>query len=323
MMKGQSKFGEKKICVITGTSSGLGKMTARALLRTGEYHVVGACRDLEKMAVVAEVEEFDMSSFTAMELDLASFDSVKKFCDDLEVFRCERPLDRVVCNAAVYQPSLDVAKWTVDGHEQQLQINFLSHFLMISKLMPAMKNAQDPRVVTVGSVTGNDNTVGGGGVYPVADLKELEGLAAGASNPVSMIDGYNFNGAKGYKDSKLCLMMLSNLLHEKYHRQTGIAFSSIYPGCIAESPLFREKVRERKFEKRKETGGKRTCYTLRISEFWFSMTSETTAHHSTAFRFRLLVVTWSLLSPSFCLRIPYPHSIYTSGPGSASTSLFS
>jgi hypothetical protein len=93
----------------------------------------------------------------------------------------------------------------------------------------------------VGSVTGNDNTVGGGGVYPVADLKELDGLAAGAKKPIAMMDGYAFNGAKAYKDSKLALMMLSNILHDKYHRQTGIAFSSIYPGCIAESPLFREK----------------------------------------------------------------------------------
>ena len=31
--------------------------------------------------------------------------------------------------------------------------------------------AEDPRIITVGSVTGNDNTVGGGGVYPIADLK--------------------------------------------------------------------------------------------------------------------------------------------------------
>jgi len=98
-----------------------------------------------------------------------------------------------------------------------------------------------PRITMVGSVTGNDNTVGGGGVYPIADLKDLDGLKAGARNPISMMDGYAFNGAKGYKDSKLALMMLSNMLHDKYHRQTGIAFSSIYPGCIAESPLFREK----------------------------------------------------------------------------------
>jgi hypothetical protein len=56
-----------------------------------------------------------------------------------------------------------------------------------------------------------------------------------------MFDGYNFIGAKAYKDSKLCLMMFSNMLHDRYYRQTGISFSSIYPGCIAESPLFREK----------------------------------------------------------------------------------
>ena len=75
----------------------------------------------------------------------------------------------------------------------------------------------------------------------IADLKKLEGLKLGFSNPIAMLDGFGFDGAKAYKDSKLCLMMLSNLLHDKYHKQTGIAFSAIYPGCIAESPLFREK----------------------------------------------------------------------------------
>jgi hypothetical protein len=104
-----------------------------------------------------------------------------------------------------------------------------------------MKNSSDPRVIMVGSVTGNDNTVGGGGVYPIADLKNLDGFRAGFSNPISMADGYGFDGAKAYKDSKLCLMMMSNILHYKYHKLSGIAFSSIYPGCIAESPLFREK----------------------------------------------------------------------------------
>jgi protochlorophyllide reductase len=48
-----------------------------------------------------------------------------------------------------------------------------------------MREAVQPRVLMVGSVTGNDNTVGGGGVYPIADLRELEGLKAGAKK-VSM-----------------------------------------------------------------------------------------------------------------------------------------
>lgn len=235
------KFGDKKLVVITGTSSGLGRKTAGALLRTGQYHVVGAVRDLDKMELVAELDGFDPKLFTPMECELANYTSVREFCKNLNEWKAAKPIDRLICNAAVYQPSLPYAKWSVDGHEQQMQINFLSHFLMISTLLEEIAKAPEPRVVLVGSVTGNDNTVGGGGVYPIADLKELDGLKLGARNPISMFDGYNFDGAKAYKDSKLCLMMTSNILHDKYHKQTGIAFSSIYPGCIAESPLFREK----------------------------------------------------------------------------------
>jgi protochlorophyllide reductase len=227
--------------VLTGTSSGLGRKTAAALLQTGEYHVIGAVRDLDKMETVAEVDGFDMNSFTPMYCEMNSFESVREFCRNVESFRMNKPIDRLVCNAGVYQPSLPDPKWSMDNHEQTMQINFLSHFLMVSLLMQSMVDSTDPRVIMVGSVTGNDNTVGGGGVYPIADLHELDGLKAGFKNPIAMADGYGFIGAKAYKDSKLCLMMMANLLHTKYHKLTGISFSSMYPGCIAESPLFREK----------------------------------------------------------------------------------
>ena len=49
------KFGDKKICVITGTSSGLGKYTAKELLKTGEWHVIGAVRDMDKMKTVSVI----------------------------------------------------------------------------------------------------------------------------------------------------------------------------------------------------------------------------------------------------------------------------
>ena len=32
--------------------------------------------------------------------------------------------------------------------------------------------------------------------YPIADLKELDGLELGCKKPIAMMDGYNFNGAK-------------------------------------------------------------------------------------------------------------------------------
>jgi len=34
-----------ELVVLTGPSSGLGRKTAQALLRTGEYHVIGAVRE--------------------------------------------------------------------------------------------------------------------------------------------------------------------------------------------------------------------------------------------------------------------------------------
>jgi len=237
----EEKFGDRKLVVVTGTSSGLGRKAALALLRSGEYHVVGAVRDLDKMEAVAEIDGFDMDHFTPIECELNSFESVRTFCESLDKYRMEKPVDRLICNAGVYQPSLDYAKWSVDNHEQTMQINFLSHFLMISKILPSMMDAPDARVIMVGSVTGNDNTVGGGGVYPIADLHELEGFEKGFTNPIPMADGYGFIGAKAYKDSKLCLMMTANYLHYKYHKLTGVTFCSMYPGCIAESPLFREK----------------------------------------------------------------------------------
>jgi protochlorophyllide reductase len=133
------------------------------------------------------MEEFPPDLFTPMHVELNSFESVRSFCKDLDKFRAAKPIDRLICNAGIYQPSLPHAKWSADGHEQQMQVNYLSHFLMVSLLLPEMARAPDPRVVLVGSVTGNDNTVGGGGVYPIADLKQLEGLKAGAKNPISVI----------------------------------------------------------------------------------------------------------------------------------------
>lgn len=130
-----NKFGNKKIAVITGTSSGLGKQTAKALLNTGEWHVIGGCRDLDKMSEVALQEEFNLDDFTPMKLDLASFRSVNDFVNNLNEFKSGRPIDRLVCNAAVYQPTLNFAKYTEDGIEQQLQINHLSHFLLCSLMV--------------------------------------------------------------------------------------------------------------------------------------------------------------------------------------------
>ena len=72
-------------------------------------------------------------------------------------------------------------------------------------LLEDMSRAKGARVCIVGSITGNTNTVGGGLVYPQANLGKLQGFEKGAKKPVEMADGKPFFGAKAYKDSKVCV----------------------------------------------------------------------------------------------------------------------
>jgi protochlorophyllide reductase len=82
-----------------------------------------------------------------------------------------------------------------------------------------------------------------GNVPPKAGLGDLRGLAAGLnSHHSSMIDGGSFDGAKAYKDSKICNMLTMQEFHRRFHEETGITFASLYPGCIATTGLFREHV---------------------------------------------------------------------------------
>lgn len=232
----------KQYIVVTGTTSGLGRATAKSLVDTGNFYVICGVRDVNKMNMIAEEDNYDMNSYVAVDLDLASFESTKKFVNKIKSVTGSRPIDKLCCNAAVYQPALPTPKWSEDNIEQQLQINHLSHFLLVSLLLPQLKKSKNnPRVCIVGSITGNTNTIGGGLVLPFADLGDLQGMSEGSVDPIAMIDGKPFNGAKAYKDSKICNMMTVNELHKRYHESTGVVFSSMYPGCIAESQLFREK----------------------------------------------------------------------------------
>jgi protochlorophyllide reductase len=54
-----------------------------------------------------------------------------------------------------------------------------------------------------------------------------------------MASGKPFKPGKAYKDSKLCNMITTQELHRRLHGETGITFTSLYPGCVADTPLFR------------------------------------------------------------------------------------
>ena len=83
-------------------------------------------------------------------------------------------------------------------------------------------------------------------IPPQADLGALAGLQAGFQYPNVMIDGGEFVGAKAYKDAKVCNMLTMREFARRYE-STGVVFSSLYPGCIAETALFRNHVKAFQF----------------------------------------------------------------------------
>ena len=108
---------------------------------------------------------------------------------------------------------------------------------------PTCRNRPDPapRLITLGTVTANSEEFGGKVPIPApADLGNLEGLEAGFKAPVAMINNKPFKAGKAYKDSKLCNMIISREMHRRWHAQTGIIFNTLYPGCVADTALFRD-----------------------------------------------------------------------------------
>lgn len=229
----------QKTVIVTGASSGVGLYAAKSLADRG-WHVVMACRNLEKTKQAAKEVRIPEKNYSIIKLDLASLASVRQFVQD---FRATgRYLDALVCNAAVYLPILKEPLRSEDGYELSVATNHLGHYLLCRLMLDDLMKSPsaDKRLVILGTVTANPKELGGKIPIPAPpDLGNLEGFEAGFKEPITMINGKQFKSGKAYKDSKLCNVLTMRELHRRYHNSTGIVFTSLYPGCVADTPLFR------------------------------------------------------------------------------------
>jgi protochlorophyllide reductase len=226
--------------LITGTTSGVGLNATKALIDRG-WTVVTANRDPVRAAEAAATLGIAADRLHHLRIDLGDLDSVRVGVETL-VDSLALPLDALVINAAVYKPRLKQPERSPQGYELSMATNHLGHFLLIQLLLPKLQQSQHPscRVVILGTVTANSKELGGKIPIPApADLGDLNGFKAGFQAPIAMANGKPFKPGKAYKDSKLCNMITTQELHRRLHASTGIVFSSLYPGCVADTPLFR------------------------------------------------------------------------------------
>ena len=141
---------DKKIILVTGASSGIGRVTALELARQGHTLIIHGRNEQKTREVLDEIiaatGNEDVRMLTA---DLSLMAEVKAFAD--KVAQMYDHLDVLINNAGGQFGETRQA--TSEGHERTFAINTLAPFLLTRLLMPLLEKSKSARVVTVSSAS--------------------------------------------------------------------------------------------------------------------------------------------------------------------------
>ena len=137
-----------RVAVVTGSNTGLGLETARALAGAGAVVVI-VVRNLDKgaAAMATILETHPDATIHLQPLDLASLDSVRAASD--EILGRHQHLDLLINNAGVMYTEWQT---TTDGFEFQMGVNHLGHFALTMALLDRLMSTEGSRVISVSSV---------------------------------------------------------------------------------------------------------------------------------------------------------------------------
>ncbi|HTY52019.1 MAG TPA: SDR family NAD(P)-dependent oxidoreductase [Methanomicrobiales archaeon] len=132
--------------LVTGSTDGIGKATAKALARQG-HRVLLHGRDQEKgRAVLGELASEGSTEPDLFTADLSTLPGVRALAREVSD-RYER-LDVLLNNAGIY---LGERVLTADGFETTLAVNLVAPFLLSHLLLPVLSAAAPARIVNVAS----------------------------------------------------------------------------------------------------------------------------------------------------------------------------
>lgn len=136
-----------KTCMVTGASSGIGRVTAYELAKAGAA-VILVCRDRARgEAAVREIAEASGNDAVELRLaDLADQEAIRALAAGFLAER--RPLHVLVNNAGVFNMR---RRTTRDGVEATFGVNHLAYFLLTLLLLERIKESAPARIVNVAS----------------------------------------------------------------------------------------------------------------------------------------------------------------------------
>jgi len=201
-----------KTAIVTGATGGLGYETALALARAGADVILTGRDERKGQSAIAKIGREVLGAKIAFEsLDLANLAAVAAFAERMQA----RPsLDLLINNAGVM--ALPRRQVTADGFEMQLGTNHLGHFALTARLLPLLRLASAPRVVSVSSLAHRTGSI---------DFGDLQG------------ERY-YSPWKAYGQSKLaCLMFALELQRRSDAAGWKVISIAAHPG-FARTNLF-------------------------------------------------------------------------------------
>jgi retinol dehydrogenase-12 len=196
---------DKRVCLITGATEGVGKATATELARKG-FAVVLAARNVAKAEsvtkhIVAATGNRDVDYLIA---DLRSLTQLYRLA---ETFTARyRRLDVLINNAGILMPQRET---TEDGYETTFQVNYLAQFYLTQLLLDELKGSPQGRIINVSS-----------SVYRAGkfDTNNLQGEQ-------------RFSAFGAYAASKLLVLLFTIELANRL-TATAVTANAVHPGIV-------------------------------------------------------------------------------------------
>ena len=195
-----------KRIVITGTSSGLGEESARAMSSKGASITMAARNSEKNEAAASRIrEKVPGADLELRTLDLADLTSVRAFATDF--LGDHDHIDLLLNTAGVMVCPYGT---TADGFEMQIGTNHIGHFLLTGLLAPALVAAPGARVVALSS-----------GAHGISDIDYDD----------PMFERREYKPWDAYGQSKTANALFAFELDRRL-RDKGVNAFAVHPGMI-------------------------------------------------------------------------------------------
>jgi len=198
-----------KTILITGSTDGIGKLTATKLAIDGHQILLhGRNSDKLKNTISEIKEKTSNTKISGFVSDLSDFNSIEKIIT--EISNEFSFIDVLINNAGVLKSSIHPNKV---GLDLRFSVNYLAPYILTNGLLPTLKNSDAPRLINLSSAA-----------QATVSFKALEGSE-------------NINQSNAYAQSKLALTMWSFSFAKTHPDITTIA---VNPGSLLDTKMAKE-----------------------------------------------------------------------------------